>query len=130
ERGRRGQRLALELARGRREERIVPQGVVVVEIFVAQGQGEHALAHQRLHRVLDALLIAPVREARRQAARQPQRAIQVAQEQRPAVGTELPAIETRDYLPRTQGLKPKLSLLTVNLKRIGRQLLVILFHTK
>ena len=92
---------------------------MVVEILVAQGQREHALADQGLHRVLDALLIAPIGEAPRQAPRQPHRATQVSQEQHPTVGTDLPAVETRDDLARTQGLKPKLSLLTVILKRIG-----------
>lgn len=96
------------------------QYVVVVEIFVAQGQGEQALDHESPNRVPDAFWIAPVGVARRQAARQPHRAILVTQEQHPTVRTELPAVETRDHLPRTQRLKPKLGLLTIDLKRIGR----------
>ena len=53
----------IALADQRRQERIVPQVVVVVEVFVAQGQGEHPLGDQFVDRVLDQLGIAVIVEA-------------------------------------------------------------------
>ena len=45
-----------------RQERIVAEGVVVVEVFVAQGQGEYPLGHQLGHGMFDPLRIAMVGE--------------------------------------------------------------------
>jgi hypothetical protein len=108
----------------------VAQRGVVVEVLVTQGQREHPLAQQRLHRVLDALRIPPVHEASRQTAGQTHRAIQIAQQQHSAVAAEHPTVERRDHLARTQSLKSELRLQTLCLKRIGTALFLILFHTK
>ena len=45
----------LGLAHQHCQERIVAEGVVVVEVFVAQGQGEYPLGHQFWHGVFDPL---------------------------------------------------------------------------
>ena len=106
------------------------QGRVVVEVLVAEGQAQHALGEQGVDRVGDKVGIAPVDETGGELARQPQRTIQIAQEQDPAVGAKLAAIKTRHHLARTQGLKRKLGLRSVIVKRIGFVYPVILLHTK
>lgn len=130
ERGSGGERRAVELVGRGRQERIVTQGRVVVEVLVAERQAQHPLGEQRAHRVRDEVRIAPVHEARGEFARQPQRAIQIAQQQHACVGTEASAVKTRDHLSRTKGLKRKLALRSVRGKRIGCRFTVILLHTK
>jgi len=41
----------------------VAKGIVVIEVFIAQGQGEHPLGHQFANRVLNQFRIAVVGEA-------------------------------------------------------------------
>lgn len=98
ERRRRCHRFAARFIGCCRQEWIVAQRRVVVEIFVTQGQGQHPLGNQRLHRVLNALRIPAVAKAPRKFSGQAHGAIEVAQEQQPTVRSELPAIKTRDHL--------------------------------
>ena len=44
-------------------DRIVPKGIVVIEVFVAQGQGEHSLGDEFAHGVFHEFGIAVVGEA-------------------------------------------------------------------
>lgn len=55
--------MPLELAGEQGQNRVVPQLVVVVEVFVSHGDPHDALRHQRLDRVLDETGIAVVGEA-------------------------------------------------------------------
>ena len=55
--------MSLELAGEQRQNRVVPQLVVVVEVFVSQGDAHDALPHQRPDRVFRETGIAVVGEA-------------------------------------------------------------------
>jgi hypothetical protein len=55
------------------QQRIVPQGVVIVEVLVALGLGQHALTQKLFYRVLDPIRTTMVSEARREATDQPVR---------------------------------------------------------
>ena len=56
--------------------------LVIVEVFVAQGQAIDALGEQLFHRVLDEERMAVVGKAAAQAAEHPEAAVELAQEQR------------------------------------------------
>ena len=97
----------LELARQNRQNRVMAQHVMVIEVFVAQRDPEHPLAHQRRHLVLDQLRAARVAEARRKAPHQADRAIGRAQEQRSGIGRDRAAIEGSNHRPTFNGCKSK-----------------------
>ena len=54
--------LGLELAGQHMEQRVVTKLIVVVQVFIAEREGEHALADQGLDRVLEQSWVAPVGE--------------------------------------------------------------------
>lgn len=80
------------------EGRIVTQGVAVVGILVAGGNGEHPQSQHLGEGVLGALRIAPVPQARRQTIGDPQPAFDLAQQQDAAVRRQ-PATVERDDNP-------------------------------
>jgi hypothetical protein len=65
----------------RRENWILTQLVVVVEVFIAQHQAEDPLPHHRLDPMLDIARVTPVAEAAGKPTNQPQAAIHLAQQQ-------------------------------------------------
>ena len=87
--------LGLMLAQQHRQQPIVPQMVVVDEVFVAQRQAEHPLADQRADLVLDQIGIAMVLEAPRKPIHQPDRPVGRSQQQPPGIRRERSAIERR-----------------------------------
>lgn len=68
-----------ELAGKRRKQRIAPQRIVIVEVFVAQRQAEHAQSHKRRNAMFDQLRIAMVDKATRKTLGQSQRFVDLPQ---------------------------------------------------
>ena len=68
----------IELIAGAGQERIEPQPVMIIEIFVAQRQPINPLGQQFLHRVIDKNLVANIVEALGQRLGQPQIGIHLA----------------------------------------------------
>ena len=64
--------MLLELAGERGQNRVVPQLVVIVEVFISKGDPHDALCHQRPDRVLDEAGIAVVGEAARHPVQEPE----------------------------------------------------------
>src|SRR5258705_6582422 len=81
------------------EDRIVPQRIAIVGVLVARRDCKHPQPKHLLKRVLDALGIAPVPQARRKARRKPKLLLDAAQHKHASVGRELSAVE-----PNTQFL--------------------------
>ena len=63
------------------EQRVVTKLIVVVQVFIAEREGEHALADQGLDRVLEQSWVAPVGETAGHPTDQPEAAIQPPQQQ-------------------------------------------------
>jgi hypothetical protein len=80
------------------EQEVEAQGVVIVEVFVAEGQSVHALAEELEGGVFGGLGFAMVREASGELAESPGEAFGFAEEKGPAVGGEGPAIEAGQHL--------------------------------
>jgi len=88
---------ALELARQQGQQGVVPQIVVVVEVFVSQGNARNALRHQRPHRVFREPPVAVVREARRDSVEEPHEPVDLPKQQRPRVRRDRSAVERRGH---------------------------------
>ena len=73
---------------------VVAQMIVIVEIFVALAQPEHALAQQMFGGVVDQRRMARVGQHLRDLLEQAKAPFDFTQQQQAAVGTDLPAIET------------------------------------
>ena len=86
-----------QLAGQDRHHRIMAQLVVVVQVLIAKGDGEHPLPHQRGHLVLDQLRLARVQKAIRQPADQIDRPLRRPQQQRARVRRHRAAIEAGDH---------------------------------
>ena len=82
-----------ELASDRGQHRVVAQGVVVDQILVAQRQGEHPLADQGGHAVLDPARRTVIGKAGGKPPDQPDRPFGGAQQQRPDVGGDRATVE-------------------------------------
>lgn len=89
--------LRLKLAQQRANHCIVPQMLMVVEVFIAQGHGEYALADQRPERVLDQLRIALIDKTLRQPIHQSDRLIGFPKQHRPRIRADRAAIKRRDH---------------------------------
>jgi hypothetical protein len=85
-----------QLARQRRQHRVMAELVVVVEILIAKRKADNPLHHQRLDRVLGVGRIAAVFEAGRQATGQAQHPIRRPQEQRTGVAGDGATIKRRN----------------------------------
>src|SRR5215216_7937474 len=73
-----------QLARQHRHDRVVPQIVMVADVFVAQRNPEHPLRNERRNKVLDQFRFAPVNEACSKALNQPDRTIRLPNSSAPA----------------------------------------------
>jgi hypothetical protein len=89
----------LQLSRQDRQHRVVAELVVVDQVLVAEGDAEHPLADQGGHLVLDALRRPCVAEAGREATDQANRPVRGAEQQRPGVRGDRPAVEAGDHTP-------------------------------
>ncbi len=99
---RRGQ---VTLARHYPQQRIVAQLFVVVQVFVAQRQTDHALRDHLPQRVLNQRRIPPVDEALGEAAQQIDAAVHLAQQQHAAVAGQPVGGKLGYHLARKMGCK-------------------------
>ena len=89
----------LELARQHRHQRVVTKLVVIVEVFVAERNAEHALPDERGDRVLDEPRVSRVTKTSRNPANQAQTLVGGAQQQAARVGRQRAAVELRHNGP-------------------------------
>lgn len=88
-----------------RQQRIVPQFVMVVEVFVAEGDAEHPLGEQMFEAVFDQVGIAEVVEAFGQGLDAPEPLVDLAEQQCPAIGGDGFAGELGNDFPTAERLK-------------------------
>ena len=81
------------------EDRIVPEPIAIVGVLVARRDRKHPQPKHLLKRVLDALGIAAVPDARRKPRGKPELLLDAAQQKHARIRRELPAVE-----PNTQFL--------------------------
>jgi len=103
----------IALAGRHRQQRVVPQYVMVVEILVAAGQRQDPLRHELFHRVLDQLGSAVVREAVREAPQQPRPLRHLPQQQDARVRGDPAPVEPGHHLPPPDPLENELLFPTV-----------------
>ena len=75
------------------EDRIVPQRIAIIGVLVARRDRKHPQPKHLLKRVLDALGLAPVPDARRKARRQPELLLDAAQQKHARIRRQLSAVE-------------------------------------
>ena len=81
------------------------QLVVVDQVLIAQRQGEHTLAGQGRHAVLDLVRRATIDEAGREPPHQPDRPVGGAQQQRAGIRGDGATVEPRHHRPAFNGCK-------------------------
>ena len=91
----------------------MPQLLVIVEVFIAQGQAVDSLREHLQDRMIDHVLIPAVEEALCQARQQVEALVGLAQQERAAVGTDRSAVETGHDFPRSQRFKSEAGLATL-----------------
>ena len=87
------------------EPRVEAQGVMVVKVFVAEGQSVDVLAEELERRVFDGLGMAMVREAGGERAEDPREAFGFAEEEGTAVGGDGPAVKACQHVAGAEGLE-------------------------
>jgi hypothetical protein len=107
----------IPLPRRQREQRIVTQRVVIVEILIAERLSQHSLRDQLLHRVLDAIRPTVVREALRKAPQQARPLRHLPEQQQPCIAGLPSAVEGRLYPTASKALKCELIPTTVCMHR-------------
>lgn len=88
-----------------REQRIVAQLIVIIEVFVAQGEAQNTLLEESLQWVLNEFLVARIVETSREFLENPHRASRLAQEKHATVGREETSREIRDDFAALKTLK-------------------------
>lgn len=81
---------------------------MIIEVFVAQRQAIDPLANQFQYAVLDEFLTSVVRETRRQSSCDTQAHIDFAQQQRPAIRTDVSPIKRPHDRTTAQDLEARL----------------------
>ncbi len=112
------------------QERIAPQILVIIQIFVPQGQSIHALGEQLLQPMLHEELIAPIAETTGQAAEYAQAAIERTQQQRAAIGAQVSTRKIGHAFSWTKVLKEQRGAFTVCFEGGVRCGIRNLLHTK
>ena len=107
----------LELARQHRHQWIVPQRLVIVEVLVAEREGEYPLPDQGRHRMLDMRLRSMVDKARGQPIHHSERPVRRPQQQRARIRCDRTSVERRHNLPAFNGFKSKIIRVTLCLHR-------------
>jgi hypothetical protein len=97
-----------KLARQHRHQRIEPQLIMVVEIFIAERDAKDPLPDQRADRMLDQVLTAMIAKAIRKTTHQIDHPIGGAQKQRPGIRRHQAAIKGRLHSPAFHPSKIKL----------------------
>ena len=77
--------LGAEPAKAGRQQRIMPQLIVVVQVLTAKSQAEKTLTEKRRHTIFDTILCPMIRKAARQTRHQTRRLDHLAQQQRTAI---------------------------------------------
>ena len=95
----------LDLLDRRLPDRVQPQSVVVVEVFVTVAQAIDALAQQRLLGMLKQGRVARIGQRLRDGLGESQPTIQLAQQRQPAVAGHIPARKTGGDEPLFYGWK-------------------------
>ena len=95
------------------EKRILPQLLVIVQVFVTQRQPVDPLRQHLFQALLDPLRLPVIREAASNAPQQSQLAISLAQQQRTTLGGQPAALELSHDLARKMSFKRKESLATL-----------------
>ena len=89
----------------RRQQGIGPQLVVIVQVFIAQGQGEHPLLDQLLDRVFDQIRIAEIIKTASQVREQTGLGLHLPQQQAACIRSNRPTIEPGRDFAVSQGLE-------------------------
>ena len=97
--------VGFQLAGQHMEQRIVTKLIVIVQVFIAERQAEHALADQGLDRVLEQPRITTVRETGCHPPDQPEAAIQSPQKQRSRIRCDGSATEPGHHFLALDGFK-------------------------
>src|SRR5208337_2082915 len=103
----------LTLVDRHRQQRIMPQRVVIVEILIAQHQPIQALVQQLFQGVIAIAHVPPVDEGPGQTPGQPQTLVQLAHQQDSAVVGQIAPRKIRLHFARPQGLKEHQLVITV-----------------
>ena len=96
---------SLQLAGQQRQQGVVPQLVVIVEILVPQGNAHDPLGHQCPHRVLRQTAVAVVREACGHPVHETERPVDLPEQQSSRVRRDPSTIERGRYPPAPTPLK-------------------------
>jgi hypothetical protein len=91
----------------------VPQVVVIVEIFVAQCQGIHALTDQLQHRVLDQLRVAVIVKASGKSPQDAHLLLDFSQQQPARIGGDPSTVEPSYHIALAKAVKRKRLLSTL-----------------
>jgi hypothetical protein len=83
----------------------MPQVVMVVQVFVTQGQGINSLTDEIVDCVFDPLRITVVIEAGGQAAQDASPSLDLTQQHAAGIGSDLSTIESADDFTSAQGLE-------------------------
>jgi hypothetical protein len=89
------------------------KGVVVVEVFVTQGQGEYPLGHQLRHGVFDPLGIAVVGETRSESPKNAGLGFHLPQQESAGVRSDGSAVESSGDRPAAEPLEMELACVTL-----------------
>jgi len=100
-----------------RQQRIFPQLVVIVQIFIAQRQRKHPLRHKFLHRVLDPLRIAMVGKAGGQPLHDLHPLLHLPQQQSTGVAGDRATVKPTLYFALRQGMKFERFLVTLCMQK-------------
>jgi hypothetical protein len=90
----------IRLLHQHRQQWIAPQLLVIVQIFVSQGQTIDSLGHQLLHRVLDQIRIPIIGETSSKLVEDPDALLDLPKEQTTAITADRSAVELRPNLAR------------------------------
>ncbi len=96
-----------------RQQGIVPQLLVIVQVFVSQGQPIDSLGHQLLHRMFDQIGIPIIGEAGGKLAQDPNALLDLPQEQTTTITGDRSAVKLRPDLASLLGMKSKANLGTL-----------------
>lgn len=109
----------IHLVAGRRQQRVQPQTLMIMEIFIAPRQPVDSLRHPLLDRVIDEALVPDILKTPGQRSGHPPLLIGRAQQEYAAVAGERAAGKIGDHLTRTQVLKEQRLVLTACRRRSG-----------
>ena len=98
----------VRFAHQHREQRIIAQRIMVIEVFVSQGNRVDALGHQFIDAMFNARAIAVIHKTPRHPRRHPDTEAYLAKQHSSAVGADATAIKSTRHRAASQGVKLKL----------------------